>query len=259
MGNTSASQKDRSASAPRAAKDLNDLLPALRERFEELAGLPAPPVPLATATLAESRAEEVSAQQRIQQHQEQEDSTAAAAAAAATLAPAGGGGGGQEKRYVMFDDWSELPGPRGAQLAKRLYGVLDANGDGKLDFEVCVYESFLHSVLFMRAVSVSLDVVYDVTHINTTPALTAVSRDDLQPLQEFASAACLLKGSPDEDKLARECEYAMASGLSVVVQRWQLDCLIAVRAAGWLVVLLQVDNLPRKSHKIYTSTHFLRL
>lgn len=36
----------------------------------------------------------------------------------------------------MLDDWSELPGPRGAQLAKRLYGVLDANGDGKLDFEV---------------------------------------------------------------------------------------------------------------------------
>ena len=39
----------------------------------------------------------------------------------------------------MLDDWSELPGPRGAQLAKRLYGVLDANGDGKLDFEVRVH------------------------------------------------------------------------------------------------------------------------
>ena len=130
MGNTSASQKDRSASAPQAAKDLNDLLPALRERFEELAGLPAAPVP------AESRADEVSAQRRKQQQQPEEG--AAGAPPTAVAASAGGVGDGreQEERFVMFDDWSELTGPRGAQLAKRLYGVLDADGDGKLDFEV---------------------------------------------------------------------------------------------------------------------------
>ncbi len=95
MGNASASQKGRSSNAPRAAKDLQDLLPALRERFEELSGLPA-------------------------------------AAAASAVAAAGE----TEERYVMFDDWSELPGPRGKQLAQRLYSVLDADGDGRLDFEV---------------------------------------------------------------------------------------------------------------------------
>ncbi|CAM9342500.1 unnamed protein product [Ectocarpus fasciculatus] len=98
MGNTSASQKDSSANAPRAAKDLDDLLPALRERFEEL---------------------------------ETEE----------------------EERFVLFDDWRYLPGPRGAEVAKRLYGVLDTNGDGRLSFE------------------------------------------------EFAGAACLLKGSPHQTKL----------------------------------------------------------
>ncbi|CAM9789078.1 unnamed protein product [Pylaiella littoralis] len=141
MGNTLASQKDgRSADAPRAAKDLNDLLPALRERFEELAGLPAEAAAAAAAVpipVESSTAPEVSAQ-RLQDP---------------TTAP-GAGGGEQENRYVLFDDWSELPGPRGAHVARRLYAVLDANGDGRLDFE------------------------------------------------EFASAACLLKGSPDESKLA---------------------------------------------------------
>ena len=91
--------------APRAAKNLQDLLPALRERFEELSGLPA--------------------------------------ATAVTTA------GEHGERYVMFDDWAELPGPRGAQLARRLYGVLDANGDGRLDFEVC--GSGVH--LFLPAMS----------------------------------------------------------------------------------------------------------
>eukprot|EP00903_Cladosiphon_okamuranus_P005516 g5495.t1 len=168
MGNTSASQKDISASAPRAAKDLNDLLPALRERFEELAGLSAATsavaAPAAAAAPAESRADEAfRAQRRKQQQQQLQEGSAVAlpigAAAVAAAAAAAGGGGRdgreQKERFVMFDDcWSELPGPRGAQVAKRLYGVLDANGDGKLDFE------------------------------------------------EFASAACLLKDSPDEDKLA---------------------------------------------------------
>lgn len=37
-----------------------------------------------------------------------------------------------------------------------------------------------------------------------TTTLRSVSHDRFTPLQEFASAACLLKGSPDEDKLARE-------------------------------------------------------
>eukprot|EP00903_Cladosiphon_okamuranus_P005517 g5495.t2 len=170
MGNTSASQKDISASAPRAAKDLNDLLPALRERFEELAGLSAATsavaAPAAAAAPAESRADEAfRAQRRKQQQQQLQEGSAVAlpigAAAVAAAAAAAGGGGRdgreQKERFVMFDDcWSELPGPRGAQVAKRLYGVLDANGDGKLDFE------------------------------------------------EFASAACLLKDSPDEDKLALE-------------------------------------------------------
>lgn len=82
----------------------------MRERFEELSGLPA-----------------------------------AVAVAAATAAS-----GEKEERYVMFDDWSELvlPGPRGKQLAQRLYSVLDADGDGRLDFEVglCV-------LFFLRAIS----------------------------------------------------------------------------------------------------------
>lgn len=51
----------------------------------------------------------------------------------------------------MFDDWSELPGPRGAQLAKRLYGVLDANGDGKLDFEVCLCVMSLSFILHLSS------------------------------------------------------------------------------------------------------------
>lgn len=37
---------------------------------------------------------------------------------------------------MFFDNWSQLGGPRGAQVAARLYGVLDAGGDGKLDFQV---------------------------------------------------------------------------------------------------------------------------
>lgn len=117
MGNTSASQKDgRSTNAPRAAKDLNNLLPALRERFEELAGLPAETAAAAAVELATTH--EVSTQRP-------QDITAVPAAV-----------GEQEKRYVLFDDWSELPGPRGAHVARRLYAVLDANGDGRLDFEV---------------------------------------------------------------------------------------------------------------------------
>lgn len=47
------------------------------------------------------------------------------------------------------------------------------------------------------------------------------------PCQEFASAACLLKGSPDEDKLARELAW-----------RWRL------RSGGWFLRLCrQLDLL----------------
>lgn len=46
--------------------------------------------------------------------------------------------GRPEERFVLFGDCSELVGPRGAQVASRLYGVLDANGDGRLDFEVWI-------------------------------------------------------------------------------------------------------------------------
>ncbi|CAM9290624.1 unnamed protein product [Ectocarpus sp. 12 AP-2014] len=134
MGNTSASQKDSSANAPRAAKDLDDLLPALRERFEELAGLPASEAPLPPprgAAVATTASEGHVRQQQQQQQQGKEE----------------------EESFVFFDDWWYLPGPRGAEVAKRLYGVLDANGDGRLSFE------------------------------------------------EFAGAACLLKGSPHQTKL----------------------------------------------------------
>lgn len=117
------------------------MLPALRERFEELACLPAATVAVAAPAVAPAPAESrvdgvVGAQRRKQQQQQQlkEGSAAAPAPTVAAQAPAGDGRE-QEERYVMFDDWSELPGPRGAQLAKRLHGVLDANGDGKLDFE----------------------------------------------------------------------------------------------------------------------------
>eukprot|EP00904_Undaria_pinnatifida_P009880 jgi/Undpi1/6021/HiC_scaffold_2.g01295.m1 len=120
MGNTSSSHKDPSTDTPRAEADHDFLLVPLRERFEELAGPPTAP-------------------------QNGEDPAAGA----------GGAGGGQEgERFVFFDNWSQLGGPRGAQVAARLYGVLDAGGDGKLDF------------------------------------------------QEFSSASCLLKGSPDESKIA---------------------------------------------------------
>lgn len=75
----------------------------LRERFEELAG-PSPPS-------EETGVAEGEQGQQQQQHQ-------------------------QHERFVLFGDCSELVGPRGAQVAARLYGVLDAGGDGKLDFEV---------------------------------------------------------------------------------------------------------------------------
>lgn len=101
MGNTAASAKGRTSvnKQPRTAADL-DLLPLLRERFEELATPPPP-------------SEESGPQGEQGRQQEQ-----------------------QHERFVLFGDCSELVGPRGAQVATRLYGVLDAGGDGKLDFEV---------------------------------------------------------------------------------------------------------------------------
>ncbi|CBJ30407.1 hypothetical protein Esi_0189_0023 [Ectocarpus siliculosus] len=149
MGNTSASQKDSSANAPRAAKDLDDLLPALRERFEELAGLPASeaPLPPPRGAAVATTASEGHVRQKQQQQQQQEKE--------------------EEECFVFFDDWWYLPGPRGAEVAKRLYGVLDANGDGRLSFE------------------------------------------------EFAGAACLLKGSPHQTKLERCTETLAEAGSSV--------------------------------------------
>lgn len=44
--------------------------------------------------------------------------------------------GQAQERFVLFDDCSKLVGPRGAHVATRLYGVLDADRDGKLNFEV---------------------------------------------------------------------------------------------------------------------------
>ncbi|CAN0439388.1 unnamed protein product [Ectocarpus sp. 12 AP-2014] len=129
MGNTSASQKESSANAPRAAKDLDDLLPALRERFEELAGLPVSDAPLPPprgAAVARTASEGHVRQQQQQQQDKKE-----------------------EECFVFFDDWWYLPGPRGAEVAKRLYGVLDANGDGRLSFEefagaVCLLKGSPH-------------------------------------------------------------------------------------------------------------------
>lgn len=40
------------------------------------------------------------------------------------------------ERFVLLEDCSKLEGPRGAQVAARLYRVLDAGGDGRLDFQV---------------------------------------------------------------------------------------------------------------------------
>ena len=43
---------------------------------------------------------------------------------------------GKRERFVLLEDCSELVGPRAVQVAERLYRVLDAGGDGRLDFEV---------------------------------------------------------------------------------------------------------------------------
>lgn len=103
MGNTAAPAKGHTSASkqPRTAADL-DLLPLLRERFEELATPPPP-------------SEESGPQGERERQQQQQQ---------------------QHQRFVLFGDCSELVGPRGAQVATRLYGVLDAGGDGKLDFEV---------------------------------------------------------------------------------------------------------------------------
>lgn len=44
-------------------------------------------------------------------------------------------GTGAGEKFVLFEDCSKLAGPRGAQVAARLYRVLDADGDGRLDFQ----------------------------------------------------------------------------------------------------------------------------
>ncbi|CAM9881529.1 unnamed protein product [Ectocarpus sp. 4 AP-2014] len=128
MGNTSASQKDSSTNAPRAAKDLDDLLPALRERFEELAGLPAleAPLPPPRGAAVATTASECHVRQQQQQQEKKE-----------------------EECFVFFDDWWYLPGPRGAEVAKRLYGVLDANGDGRLSFEVLLLLCYCRPALLL--------------------------------------------------------------------------------------------------------------
>lgn len=98
----------------------------LRERFEELAG---PPLPPPTAPLEDGEDPSAAASA----------ATAGTGAAGAGAAAAGGPRQGQakeEERFVLFDNWSQLGGPRGGQVAARLYGVLDANGDGRLDFQV---------------------------------------------------------------------------------------------------------------------------
>ncbi|CAM9723138.1 unnamed protein product [Ascophyllum nodosum] len=53
---------------------------------------------------------------------------------------------GKRERFVLLEDCSELVGPRAVQVAERLYRVLDAGGDGRLDFEefssaACLLES----------------------------------------------------------------------------------------------------------------------
>lgn len=40
------------------------------------------------------------------------------------------------EKFVLLEDCSKLEGPRGVQVAARLYRVLDAGGDGRLDFQV---------------------------------------------------------------------------------------------------------------------------
>lgn len=44
--------------------------------------------------------------------------------------------GETKERFVLLENCSGLVGPRAVQVAVRLYRVLDAGGDGKLDFEV---------------------------------------------------------------------------------------------------------------------------
>lgn len=51
----------------------------------------------------------------------------------------------QQERFVLFDDCSKLVGPRAVQVAARLYGALDAGGDGRLDFEVGGVRCELHT------------------------------------------------------------------------------------------------------------------
>ncbi|CAM9249070.1 unnamed protein product [Scytosiphon promiscuus] len=150
MGNTSTSQKGNfSADVPRAAKDLDGLLPSLRERFEDLAGIPA-----AAAAAAALQASTAYTDHPHQHRQDPGGGGAGGRGAAAAAAAAAARREGEGERFLLFDDWMQIPGPRGAEVAKRVYGVLDSDGDGRLDFE------------------------------------------------EFARAACLLKASPDEDKLA---------------------------------------------------------
>lgn len=140
MGNTSTSQKGNfSADAPRAAKDLDDLLPSLRERFEELAGLPA-----AGTSFAYTE----------HQRQHRYDPSGGGGGAAAAAAPARREG---EERFLLFDDWMQIPGPRGAEVAKRVYGVLDSDGDGRLDFEVILHHTRLRGAWCPGAIAVRHD------------------------------------------------------------------------------------------------------
>lgn len=43
---------------------------------------------------------------------------------------------GETEHFVLFESCSKLAGPRGGQVAARLYRVLDSGGDGMLDFKV---------------------------------------------------------------------------------------------------------------------------
>lgn len=45
-------------------------------------------------------------------------------------------GSASAQKFVLFEDCSKLEGARGVEVAARLYRVLDAGGDGRLDFQV---------------------------------------------------------------------------------------------------------------------------